>query len=191
MTREEQRRRDEQIALARVLGVSEIDAAARFGVDERTVRRAYKRWKDGAFHFEDFDPVAAIEEHIIRLDCIVSDLAVERTSRRNSASVRIQAMLAQSRIWVKKLEVLMEVGVVPRLDDKSEAWRQEHAGQIHAWLRSKARREGLPGELADWLAEGIEDWVKRAPKGSWSDKADTFTHEGVRPDENPPTASAA
>jgi hypothetical protein len=163
--------------------MSEDDAAAKYGVDVTTVRRADKRWKDGRFKFEGFDPVDAVRDYLLRLAQIASHLELERMTS-SDPSTRIDALTAKLGALKESTRVMLEFGLIPRVDPSADAWRQEHAAQIQAWLRSKARGEGweedVANELADWAAEGIEDWLKNAPTGLWSKKGDTFTHKDVR-----------
>jgi hypothetical protein len=176
MNRQAQARRDLQIALERTLGFSEVDVAQRYGVDCRTVRRVYKRWKEDRIQVEDLDPCSELTAYLLRLDAAIAELGLIRMSARNSR-VRVAAIRAQLAAMSERMRVLMDVGVVPRVDAVDSghaALRAAHATQIGAWIRKRVRTEELPAELASWVRDVIADWTENGPKRPFEPEGDTF-----------------
>jgi hypothetical protein len=182
MKRDRQFRRDLQIAIERARGFSEATVAAHYSIDPRTVRRAYKRFKDGAYKLENFDPVEVVADELARYDCAIDELATVR-AKPCSDSERLRAIGLQLRAWTMQRNLLMDVGIVPRVHSREgidAALRMEYAASVLRWLRERVKEQGLPAGLDEWLQEAMMDWIENGSERQYRSGEDKLGHEGVR-----------
>jgi hypothetical protein len=179
MNRRDQSRRDTQIAMMRVAGYTEEALAQRFKLDIRTVRRAYRKWKEGQYEFQDVDPMEVVADELLRLDCALSELAMDRINSE-TAMDRIKAIRAQLKVMSARTQLLMDVGALPTIEDGQKSLRERHGAELIHHFKCAVSEQDLEPALGPWAQGVITDWIERGPSRGFLVDEDTSTHEDVR-----------
>lgn len=111
MNRRAQAHRDLLIALESLTGRSQSAIAERYGISERTVRRAVKRAKQRGGAFPTGTSFGHLSEHWVQLAAAIEDLALVRTAATNPRT-SVAAIRAQAALLIERWRILVSLGLV-------------------------------------------------------------------------------
>lgn len=141
MNRREQERRDHLIAAGSASGLCQNELADRFGVSERTVRRALGRVRGAAVR----PSLDRLTDHCDQLDEAIEQLGIARSAAENPRTV-VAAIGAQAQLLMRRHEIWADLGLAPFPDSDARsrldlfAERLLEAAEADAELDEGARR---------------------------------------------------
>lgn len=146
--------RNGQIFRSWLRGLQPETLAETYGLKPRAIEKIIAEWKKAGGTVIGQDPMQIIEDHVLRLDSIVDELAAVAAKEKGSG--RVGAIRARLEAMTKKIEFLQQVKILPQ--DLGTIGVQIDLRAIGLLLYEALERRGLAepellGELAD-IIEG-------------------------------------
>lgn len=157
--------RDGQIYRGFLRGLMPDTLAQTFELSVKQIERIVSEWKKRAVAAAKQGPEEIIEEHVLRLDSLIDELAAH--SAREKGTGRTAAIRARLEAMSRRIEFLQSVGVLPR--DLGQIGIQidlrSMAEQLYRALEKRGLAEpDLLGELADIIdGKVIEGTAEEIP----------------------------
>jgi hypothetical protein len=161
MTALEITQRNGQIFRSWLRGLRVETLAETYGLKPRAIEKILAQWKEHGGAVIGQDPMQIIEDHVLRLDAVVDELAAVAAKEKGSG--RVAAIRARLEAMKAKIEFLQQVKILPQ--DLGTIGVQIDLRAVGLLLYEALEKRGLAepelmGELAD-IIEG-----KRTPEGN-------------------------
>lgn len=157
--------RNGQIFRGWLRGLRPETLAETYGLQPRAIEKIVAQWKEHGGSVIGADPMQIIEDHVLRLDAIVDELAAV-AAKEKGGSGRVAAIRARLEAMTKKIEFLQQVKILPQ--DLGTIGVQIDLRAVGLLLYEALEKRGLAEpDLLDELADIIEG--KRATDGSTID----------------------
>lgn len=164
MTALEITQRNGQIFRSWLRGLKYETLAETYGLKPRAIEKIVAQWKEHGGSVVGADPMQIIEDHVLRLDAIVDELAA--VAAKETGSGRVAAIRARMEAMVKKIEFLQQVKILPQ--DLGTIGVQIDLRAVGLLLYEALEKRNLAEpDLLDELADIIEG--KRSTDGSTID----------------------
>lgn len=161
MTALEITQRNGQIFRSWLRGLQPPTLAETYGLKPRAIERILAEWKKHGGSVIGQDPMEIIEDHVLRIDSIVDELAAVAAKEKGSG--RVSAIRARLEAMTKKIEFLQQVKILPQ--DLGTIGVQIDLRAVGLLLYEALEKRNLAEpDLLDELADIIEG--KRATDGS-------------------------
>lgn len=161
MTALEITQRNGQIFRSWLRGLRVETLAETYGLKPRAIEKILAQWKEHGGAVIAQDPMQIIEDHVLRLDAVVDELAAVAAKEKGSG--RVAAIRARLEAMKAKIEFLQQVKILPQ--DLGTIGVQIDLRAVGLLLYEALEKRGLAEpELMAELADIIEG--KRTPEGN-------------------------
>lgn len=105
--------RDSLIFRAWLSGITTQTLAHTYDLDPSAISRIVAKARDEGSRAMNLKPMVAIEEHLLKIDWAIGELAQIGGSSKNNAGVRVSAISRKITAYKERLEMLQTVGLLP------------------------------------------------------------------------------